>query len=356
MLNQSLNKQIKIGRIILFIIVLSCVTELSEATSETRTNRELRNKIDQIIKNMSQRQGFAFRRLWSELNILLIQIDTGKADPNIQTKNGANKIGFDRVSRVRKKTTDPRCIGEAVILESGVDDGKKGGVAGNGILEPGEIDHHMYLNCRFAQPVADAGKDLTVELNSVVILDGSGSSDPAGDPLTYNWTLVTQPEGSVMTIDNPNSNIAEFRAESAGKYVVHLVVSNGYVESPADSVTITAMDCTIDLDEDGEVDCYDACIDVDGDGYGKGLGCSGNDCNDLNKDINPEQLEECDRQDNNCDGEVDEGCACQPIAKEEACHHFACGNVSDGCGGFLVCGFCPASNTCVDNLCEEAGE
>lgn len=39
-------------------------------------------------------------------------------------------------------------------------------------------------------PVADAGTDKTLNENSAVQLNGSGSTDPDGDPLTYSWTQV----------------------------------------------------------------------------------------------------------------------------------------------------------------------
>ena len=88
-------------------------------------------------------------------------------------------------------------------------------------------------------PVANAGPDQLGLLPGVVILDGSGSSDANGNPLTYSWTLLTKPDDSLAVLLDPTSVSPTFILDLPGDYVVQLIVNDGTVDSAPDSVTIT---------------------------------------------------------------------------------------------------------------------
>jgi hypothetical protein len=86
-------------------------------------------------------------------------------------------------------------------------------------------------------PVANAGPDQTVEQTSAagaeVTLDGSGSSDPDNDPLTYAWTWA----GDSATGVNPTVTLP------LGTTTVTLEVFDGQL-SDMDTVQITVEDTT----------------------------------------------------------------------------------------------------------------
>ena len=88
-------------------------------------------------------------------------------------------------------------------------------------------------------PTADAGADQTVATGALVQLDGSGSSDPEDDSLTYTWTLAT-PDGSTATLSDTTIVNPSFVADLDGKYVATLVVNDGTSESDPNSVEIEA--------------------------------------------------------------------------------------------------------------------
>jgi hypothetical protein len=92
-----------------------------------------------------------------------------------------------------------------------------------------------------AAPTAKAGADQSVYQNTTVDLDGSESTDPDGDPITYRWTAKTYPGFFAPTLSDNVSEKPRFWATEAGDYVFDLTVSDGLLESAADSVTVSVL-------------------------------------------------------------------------------------------------------------------
>jgi len=105
-------------------------------------------------------------------------------------------------------------------------------------------------------PFADAGINQIVETGATVLLDGSGSTDPGQNPLTYKWTQVG---GDIVTLSNPSAENPTFEAIAPGLYSFELVVNNGIVDSLPDYVNVVVQ---ADQDEDGVIDMEDNCVSV----------------------------------------------------------------------------------------------
>lgn len=90
-------------------------------------------------------------------------------------------------------------------------------------------------------PAANAGPDQTVALNVHVTLDGSGSTDPDGDALTYQWRFAARPIGSQATLSDTAAIRPTFVIDLAGAYVAELVVSDGALDSAPDTVRIDTL-------------------------------------------------------------------------------------------------------------------
>jgi hypothetical protein len=90
------------------------------------------------------------------------------------------------------------------------------------------------------QPVAHAGPDRTVVERTPVTLDGLGSADPDGDPLTFAWT---QTSGPAVTLAGAATATPGFTAPSVAAPVslsFQLTVRDRHA-SASDSVTITVV-------------------------------------------------------------------------------------------------------------------
>ena len=89
-------------------------------------------------------------------------------------------------------------------------------------------------------PTANAGPDATAGGGTVVTLDGTGSTDGDGDPLTYSWT---QTAGPAVTLAGANTANATFTAPvntTANQVLTFsLTVDDGLATSAADTVEIT---------------------------------------------------------------------------------------------------------------------
>ena len=120
-------------------------------------------------------------------------------------------------------------------------------------------------------PTANAGPDATVNESSPVILDGSGSSDPNGDTLTFLWTAPAGISLSSTTAESPTFTTPSVTTDTVLTF--SLIVNDGTDSSPADNVIITVSNNdapvadiqSVSTDEDTALSIILTATDADGD-------------------------------------------------------------------------------------------
>jgi len=86
-------------------------------------------------------------------------------------------------------------------------------------------------------PVADAGSDQTVDEDTLVTFDGSGSADNVG-VVGWTWTFT---DGTLQTLTGVNPT---YTFATPGTYTVTLTVSDAAGNSETDEVVIIVLDVT----------------------------------------------------------------------------------------------------------------
>lgn len=87
-------------------------------------------------------------------------------------------------------------------------------------------------------PIANAGSDQIIYLGETAQLDGSGSSAPNEEPLSYLWDIESAPAGSIATLSGSTIPNPTLTPDIGGQYIISLVVSDGVNNSIADTISI----------------------------------------------------------------------------------------------------------------------
>lgn len=91
-----------------------------------------------------------------------------------------------------------------------------------------------------SRPIADSGRDRAVNIGDTVILDGSGSSDPDGTIVEWEWTCTSHDD---VDITDADTSTASFIPEEEGTHIFSLMVKDNDDEwSIPSSVSIEVLD------------------------------------------------------------------------------------------------------------------
>jgi len=136
-------------------------------------------------------------------------------------------------------------------------------VPGNYVIElivnDGQADSipdTVRISTQNSAPVAHAGPDQSVFVGNTVLLDGNGSLDADGDPLSYQWVLVARPGQSVAMLDNPYSPSPAFYADQTGTYEIDLMVNDGALVSAPDRIVIATQNSRPVARAGGDLDAF----------------------------------------------------------------------------------------------------
>jgi hypothetical protein len=109
-------------------------------------------------------------------------------------------------------------------------------IVNDGLVD--SIANTVDISTSNSAPVANAGADQTPLVGETVNLNGDGSSDVDGNTLTFSWSLISRPAGSIAMLSAATTVNPSFVVDVSGNYVVQLIVNDGSVDSVVDTVSI----------------------------------------------------------------------------------------------------------------------
>ncbi len=92
-------------------------------------------------------------------------------------------------------------------------------------------------------PVVDAGPDQIGVPAGQIALDGSGSFDPEGDPITFEWVQIA---GPAVALSGANTARPTFTAEEGQSYSFRLTVTDDKGAKGIDTVTVTTRSASVE--------------------------------------------------------------------------------------------------------------
>ena len=184
-------------------------------------------------------------------------------DDNLVDSTDVTLDGGESQSITLEWQTESGDAGSGDVTVVSADDSDRTGVVIKGTNQP---------------PTADAGSGLTVGAEDSVSLDASGSTDPDGDALSYEWT---QTGGESVSLSDTTSVSPSFDApDSETTLTFEVAVSDGNGSTDTNSVSVTVDPSTTDTDGDSVANSNDNCpqtanpkqTGTDGDGTGDACG------------------------------------------------------------------------------------